>query len=44
MHPCQGSRGYHYYIDGLKVNGKRKRLFFKDEKSAEEELENSQNL
>ena len=25
--PYNGNRGYHYYLDGLKVNGKRKRLF-----------------
>ena len=36
--PYQGNRDYQYYIDGLKVNGKRRRLFFKDQKSAEEEL------
>jgi hypothetical protein len=29
-----GKRAYQYYIDGLKVNAKRQRLFFKDEKSA----------
>jgi hypothetical protein len=23
----RGNRDYHYYLDGLKVNGKRKRLF-----------------
>src|SRR6516225_6843279 len=32
--PYTGKRAYQYYIDGLKVNGKRQRLFFKDEKSA----------
>jgi hypothetical protein len=26
-----GSRGYQYYIGGLNVNGKRRRLFFRDE-------------
>jgi hypothetical protein len=33
-----GNRGYHYYLDGLKVNGKRKRLFFTSEAEAKEEL------
>jgi hypothetical protein len=28
--PYTGKRTYQYYIDGLKVNGKRQRLFFKD--------------
>jgi hypothetical protein len=27
--PYKGDRDYQYYLDGLKVNGKRKRLFFK---------------
>jgi integrase len=36
--PYNGDRGYQYYLDGLKVNGKRKRLFFKTEKEATEEL------
>jgi integrase len=36
--PYSGNRDYQYYIDGLKVNGKRKRLFFKTQKDAEEEL------
>jgi integrase len=36
--PYTGKRAYQYYIDGLKVNGKRQRLFFKDEKSAKEKL------
>ena len=34
----KGDRDYQYYLDGLKVNGKRKRLFFKTEKEALEEL------
>ena len=29
--PYNGSRAYKYYLDGNKVNGKRKRLLFKDE-------------
>lgn len=36
--PYRGSRDYECYIDGLKANGKRKRLFFKTEKEAIEEL------
>ena len=36
--PYNGDRDYQYYLDGLKVNGKRKRLFFKTEKEAAEEL------
>jgi hypothetical protein len=36
--PYKGDRDYQYYLDGLKVNGKRKRLFFKTEKEALEEL------
>jgi hypothetical protein len=36
--PYNGNRGYHYYLDGLKVNGKRKRLFFATEAEAKEEL------
>jgi hypothetical protein len=36
--PYKGNRGYHYYLDGLKVNGKRKRLFFTTEAEAKEEL------
>ena len=36
--PYKGNRGYHYYLDGLKVNGKRKRLFFTSEAEAKEEL------
>jgi hypothetical protein len=36
--PYTGERAYQYYIDGLKVNGKRQRLFFKDQKSAETKL------
>jgi hypothetical protein len=32
--PYKGSRDYHYYLDGLKVNGKRKRLFFTTEAEA----------
>ena len=26
--PHNGNRAYKYYLDGYKVNGKRKRLFF----------------
>jgi integrase len=36
--PYNGEREYQYYLDGLKVNGKRQRLFFKTEKEAVEEL------
>lgn len=36
--PYKGDRDYQYYLDGLKVNGKRKRLFFKTEKEALEKL------
>jgi hypothetical protein len=36
--PYKGNRDYEYYLDGLKVNGKRKRIFFKTEKEAEAEL------
>ena len=36
--PYKGNRGYHYYLDGLKVNGKRKRLFFTTEAEAKEAL------
>jgi hypothetical protein len=36
--PYSGSRDYHYYLDGLKVNGKRKRLFLTTEAEAKEEL------
>ena len=36
--PYTGKRAYQYYIDGLKVNGKRQRLFFKDEKLAKAKL------
>lgn len=36
--PYNGEREYQYYLDGLKVNGKRKRLFFKTEKDAKAEL------
>jgi len=36
--PYKGNRDYHYYLDGLKVNGKRKRLFFTTEGEAKEEL------
>src|ERR1700730_18646877 len=28
--PYNGNSAYKYYLDGYKVNGKRKRLFFKD--------------
>ena len=36
--PDKGSRDHHYYLDALKVNGKRKRLFFTTEAEAKEEL------
>jgi hypothetical protein len=36
--PYTGKRAYQYYIDGLKVNAKRQRLFFKDEKFAKTKL------
>src|SRR5260370_42462748 len=36
--PYKGDRDYQYYLDGPKVNGNRKRLFFKTEKEALEEL------
>ena len=36
--PYSGERDYQYYLDGLKVNGKRRRLFFKTRKAADEEL------
>jgi hypothetical protein len=29
--PYAGHKGYQCYLDGWKVNGKRKRLYFKDE-------------
>ena len=32
--PYNGNRPYKYYLDGYKVNGKRKRLFLKDEGAA----------
>jgi len=36
--PYTGKRAYQYYIDGLKVNGNRQRLFFKDWASANKKL------
>jgi hypothetical protein len=39
--PYNGNRAYKYYLDGYKVNGKRKRLFFKDESLP---IGNSRNL
>jgi hypothetical protein len=36
--PYNGNRAYKYYLDGYKVNGKRKRLFFKDEGAAHRKL------
>jgi hypothetical protein len=36
--PYNGNRAYKYYLDGYKVNGKRKRLFFKDEAAANRKL------
>jgi hypothetical protein len=34
----KGDRNYQYYLGGLKVNGKRNRLFLNTEKEALEEL------
>jgi hypothetical protein len=39
---CQLAPRYKYCIGGLRVNGKRKRLFFETEAKAEEELRNLQ--
>ena len=36
--PYKGNRAYKYYLDGYKVNGKRRRLFFKDEAAADGKL------
>jgi integrase len=36
--PYNGNRAYKYYLDGYKVNGKRKRLFFKDVAAANRKL------
>jgi hypothetical protein len=36
--PYNGNRAYKYYLDGYKVNGKRKRLFFRDERAARRKL------
>jgi hypothetical protein len=36
--PYNGNRAYKYYLDGYKVNGKRKRLSFKDEGAANRKL------
>jgi integrase len=36
--PYIGPFSYEYYIDGLKVNGKRKRLFFRSLQAAKDEL------
>jgi hypothetical protein len=36
--PYNGNRAYKYYLDGYKVNGKRKRLFFKDQGAARRNL------
>ena len=36
--PYNGNRAYKYYLNGYKVNGKRKRLFFKDESAANRKL------
>jgi ubiquitin len=36
--PYNGNRAYKYYLDGYKVNGKRKRFFFKDEAAADRRL------
>ena len=40
--PYRGVRDYQYYLDGLKVNGKRKRLFFRSMKDARAELDRLQ--
>jgi integrase len=37
--PYVGPFAYQYYLDGLKVNGKRKRLFFRSRAEAKAELE-----
>jgi hypothetical protein len=39
--PYTGKRAYQYYIDGLKVNGKRQRLFFQRRKVGEGEAHRS---
>ena len=39
--PYNGNRAYKYYLDGYKVNGKRKRLFFKDVAAANRKLTNA---
>ena len=31
MIPCNGNRAYKYYLEGDKVNRKRKRLHFRDD-------------
>jgi hypothetical protein len=36
--PYNGNRAYKYYLDGYKVNGKRKRLLFKDEAATDRKL------
>jgi hypothetical protein len=36
--PYAGHKGYQCYLDGWKVNGKRKRLYFKDEAAATKKL------
>jgi hypothetical protein len=36
--PYNGNRAYKYYLDGHKVNGKRKRSSFKDEAAANRKL------
>jgi integrase len=38
IRPYIGPFSYEYYIDGLKVNGKRKRLFFRSLQAAKDEL------
>ena len=38
MVPYNGNRAYKYNLDGYKVNGKRKRLFFKDERGGPSRL------
>jgi hypothetical protein len=39
--PYNGNRAYKYYLDGYKVNGKRRRLFFKDVAVANRNLANA---
>jgi hypothetical protein len=36
--PYVGNRAYVVYLDGYKVNGRRKRIYFTSEKAAEKKL------